>query len=533
MQLTTFAAIDVGSNEVSMKIYEVSKKDQILELDHVRHTIELGADTYSIGYIRHVLVDELCNTLIGFTKKMDEYSVRAYSACATSAIREAQNYLLILDQIHLRSKLKVKILSNSEQRFLLHKAIALKENDFHTIVQKGTVIVDVGAGSIQLSIFSNGRLLTTQNIKLGSLRLRELISDLECPLNDYTSLISEYIDNDIATFYELSLRHIEIKHIIAIGENLTEFVRNSFELFRDGYYDTWDHNEDLSECHNLGCDRINRSDFSKFYQQLLSTPIDYLSHALGIPKEQAVLVIPTSMIFYKIFTMTNAEFMWLPGSTLCDGIVADYAERKSLIHLSHEFHQDIIWAARYIASKYQCNPAHFNYVEKMSLFLFDELKKLHGLSKRDRLLLQIASILHSCGEFINMSDSAKNSYNIIMASEIIGLSHNEREMVASIVKYHSDQIPSTTDHRSYQKKGFYITMCKLTAILKIANALDKSHKQKFNTIKVTIKENEMIMLAKTMKDISLEQGLIAKKAYFFEEVYGIRPILKHKKEYLL
>lgn len=533
MSQTTFAAIDVGSNEVSMKIYEVSKKNGIKELDHVRHTIELGADTYSIGKISHSLVDELCNVLIGFTKKMKEYDIADYSACATSAIREAQNQLLILDQIKLSSDLKVKVLSNSEQRFLLHKAIALKENDFNTIIQKGTAIVDVGAGSIQISLFNQGSLLTTQNIKLGSLRIRELLSDMEYQTSDYNRLISEYIDNDIQTFKELFFHQIEIKHIIGIGENLTEFIRNSYEMFQRNSFAPGSLSESQVPLDPNLCDRINRIDFEQFYQNLLSTSIDLISHKLGIPKEQATLIIPTAMIYYQMFEVTNAEFMWLPGSTLCDGLVADYAEKKEKILPSHEFTQDIIGTARNIAKRYLCNEPHFSFVERMSLHLFDQMKKIHGLGKRERLLLQIASILHSCGEFINMNNVADNSYHIIMSSEIIGLSHSEREMVANLARYNTEQFPVVTEDKLSYEREQYITLCKLTAILQIANALDKSHKQKFDTVRIQYKNNEMMMYAETLQDITLEQGLIHKKAYFFEEVYGIRPVLKRKKEHLI
>ena len=221
--------------------------------------------------------------------------------------------------------------------------------------------------------------------------------------------------------------------------------------------------------------------------------------------------------------------MWLPGSTLCDGIVADYAEKNLKFLPSHDFTQDITWAAKCLATRYQCNEEHFTFVEKMACCIFDQMKKLHGLDKRDRLLLQIASILHSCGEFINMSSVADNSYNIILSSEIIGLSHSEREIVANLVKYNSEKFPIATNETGSLTKGQFITLCKLTAILQIANALDKSHKQKFDSIKITFKKNEMIMYADTLNDITLEQGLIVKKAYFFEEVYGIQPILKQRR----
>ena len=533
MASTIFSAIDVGSNEVSMKIYELSKKDGIRELDHVRHTIELGADTYRIGKISHSLVDELCSILVGFRQKMKEYDVKSYNAYATSAIREAKNYLSILDQIQLKSGLKVKILSNSEQRFLLHKAVAMKENDFNNIIKKGTAIVDVGAGSVQISLFDEGHMITTQNIKLGSLRIRELLSDLEYQTLDYNNLISEYIDNDLNTFHELCLQYVPVSHIIGIGENLTEFIRNSFETYFVHHILPNSTNSMDSKTTDLSFDRIDHNDFSLFFHHLETTSIDRISESLGIPREQAALIVPTAMIYYKIFDITHAQFMWLPGSTLCDGIVADYAENKEKMLLSHPFTKDILWSARFIAAKYHSNQDHINFVETKALYLFDMLKKFHGLSKRERLILQISCILHSCGSFINMNFSSENTYNIIMASEIIGLSHSERVMVATLTRYSSEYNLAQSENKNPISKDSYIKMLKLAAILQLANVLDKSHQQKCDELKIVFSNKEMFIYAKTQKDITLEKGLVEKTAYFFEEIYGIHPVLKTKKERLI
>ena len=509
MPITTFAAIDVGSNELAMKIFEVSKKYGINELDHVRHTIELGSQTYTCGKISHEMVNEMVDVLNGFSRKMKEYRVCDYLACATSGIREASNNVMILDQIRLRCNLNIKILSNSEQRFLCYKALALKEDVFNKIIQKGTAILDVGAGSIQISLFDKESLVSTQNIKLGSLRIREILSDMENQTTNFNSLISEYIDNDLLTYKNLFLKENKIKHIIAVGDQLSELNRyinkKNFEDF------------------------IEKNEFKELFDILSNKSVDEISLELNISKEQASLVLPTAMIYHKMFSETKAEFMWLSSITLCDGIVAEYAQKKEKITPSHDFTNDILLAARNIAERYHCNIAHTKNVEYLALSLFDSIKKLHGLGKRERLYLQIAVILHNCGEYINMNKTLDNSYKIVMSTEIIGISHQERILIANLVRYNTTIFPKFDPKNDGFDENSYIILSKLTAILRIANALDKSHKQKFSNIKVTLKDNKLLITADTLKDITLEKGLFLKKADFFEEVYGIRPILKQKR----
>ena len=159
------------------------------------------------------------------------------------------------------------------------------------------------------------------------------------------------------------------------------------------------------------------------------------------------------------------------------------------------------------------------------------MKKVHGLSKRDRLLLQIATILHDCGKYISMVELGECSYRIIMATEIIGLSHLEREIVANVVKYNHipfdyyEQMEKTTS----MDKESYLRMTKLLAMLRLANGLDRSHKQKFENVKVSLKEKELIIQVDTPEDIILEMGLFAEKAAFFEEVFSIRTSIHQKK----
>lgn len=111
MQITTFAGVDIGSYEVGMKIFELSSKYGMREITYVRHRIDLGRDAYTTGRISTEVMDELCVILTDFMHIMKEYQVQAYRACVTSAIRESDNALIVLDHIKVRSGMTVEALS--------------------------------------------------------------------------------------------------------------------------------------------------------------------------------------------------------------------------------------------------------------------------------------------------------------------------------------------------------------------------------------------------------------------------------------
>lgn len=511
MMITTYAAIEIGSSQASMKVFEVSKKSGIRELEYIRCPLELGVDTYSFGKVSHSTANRLCTILCGFAEKMKEYSITDYMAYAAGVLREAANRLLVLDQIKLTSGLKVRIISNSELRFLIYKALALKEKKFNHIISEPTLILDAGAGSIQLSIYDKNALCSTQNIRLGSIRIREFLFHMKNSTADYQSLASEYISNSILTYNRKFLKNIKIRHIIAIG-NYTNFT------FRC-----------LCQLKEITDSFIDKKIFHAFYEKIISQSFASLEKQFHISEDEVALMLSTAMVMDKFLLESKCEDLLISDTTLCDGIVAEYAQKKEKIIPSHDFQSDILSTSQNIAARYECNIEHYQNVAYLALEIFDHIRKFHGLGKRERLLLQIAVILQDCGEYINMTAVEENSYHIIMSTEIIGLSHIERCMVANIVRYLDGDFPEFSEFDAQFSKDDYIKINKLNAILRLAHALDQSHMQKLRKISLTLQDSVLTITGKTLYDISLEKGMFESNAVFFEEVFGIHAVLRQRK----
>ena len=159
------------------------------------------------------------------------------------------------------------------------------------------------------------------------------------------------------------------------------------------------------------------------------------------------------------------------------------------------------------------------------------MKKVHGLGKRQRLLLEVATMLHDCGKYVSLSESPENAYHIIMSSEIIGLTHQEREIVAMVVLYNTLPLDPYEELSDRLSEDDYLCVAKLSAILRVANALDQSHKQKFKNIRIAVKDRNLVFTVETFEDISLEEALFEAKTAYFENIYSMKPILKQKRIY--
>ncbi len=514
MSVKTFAAIDVGSYEISMKIFEVSQKNGMREIDHIRHGIDMGTETYTTGKLSYERVDELCRILRDYKDIMSGYRVEEYKAYGTSAIREAENTIILLDQIRLRTGIKVEVLSNSAQRFLHYKSVAWKEEGFESIIQKGTAIVDIGGGSIQISLFDKDTLVSTQNMRLGVLRLQDRLNHLNVVPSQYESLLNEIVDTQMQVYKKLYLKDREIENVIVVDDYISEIVlkRKGSESGR-GYAD-----KNLVE---------------GFLEVFRTKNTSELARRLDLPEENMKPLFISGVLLLNIMETMGAEHIWAPGTTLCDGVAYEYAEKHRIIAAKHDFEQDIIACAQNISKRYRGNKRRAETLEAIALTIFDSMRKVHGLGKRERLLLQLSTLLHDCGKYISMVNLGECSYSIIMATEIIGLSHVEREIIANVVKYNHldfDYYENIGQHMDIDQPT-YLIIAKLTAILRVANGLDRSHKQKFKEFKAVLKEEKLVLTVDTVEDITLEKGLFEMRANFFEEVYSIRPVIRQKRHY--
>ncbi len=509
MSVKTFAAIDVGSFELTMKIFEFSGKNGMKEIDCIQRRLDLGTDTYFNGKISIGKMDELCRTLNEFQELMHAYKVDGYRAYGTSAIRETENTTIVLDQIAQRTGIRMEVLNNSEQRFLGYKALAARGEIFSRIIEEKTAVLDIGGGSIQLSLFDNDTLVSTQNLLLGVLRIQEYLNRFDVKSYQADNLIDEMAMAQLSIYKKLFLKDREIRNLIVMDDYISPCV-----VRRNG-----------------GNAMLEVDDYVAFQRQIHSGSTTRAAAALGVSEEKVPLVYISSLLVERIATLMEAKKIWAPGATLCDGIAYEYAEKNKLLRGEHDFEKDIVACAASISSRYLGSKRRSETLEHISTVIFDSMKKVHGMGRRERLYLRLASILHDCGKYISMVNIGENSYQIIMATEIIGLSRLEREIVANVVRFHYSKFVYYSQQTGENRldRDSYLIVAKLTAILRLASGLDRSHKQKLTGLKASLKDNRLVLTVDTQEDITLEKGFFHVREEFFREVYSIEPVLKQHK----
>ncbi|MCR5467982.1 MAG: phosphatase [Lachnospiraceae bacterium] len=510
MKTTVFGAIYIGSYEVSLKIFTIKRSEGIKQIDHVKTRMHLGQDVYRGKYIGSDMLDELTSTLLDFKSILEGYKVDAYRAIAGNFFLDVRNKEFILDQIYIRCGIPVEVLSNSERRFISFQSVVTRK-DFAELGDGGIAVVDIGGDSLQVTIFEEGKMLTTQHFTMGTLKLLERLKGIDLSVDKFEKQMEEIIIKEFNTYKKLYLTDKNIETVVFLGAYASDFIKK-VEKKKDGV-------------------TIPSEKFLKVLNKFYSKNVDQIFAELELYNDHDLLVIPYIVLYRCITEVFGTKNIWVPGTNISEGIAYDYALQRRMLKCPHDMEADIISAAGYLAGRFNAYSDHTDTLKETADLIFDTLKKYHGLGKREKLILEVAAILHDVGKYVSIANAPECSYDIIINSEIIGLSHIEREIVADVVLFNTRPILDYSEMANRLSIESYMTVAKLAAILRVSNALDRSHKQKMKKVRLAVKEKDFIISIETEDDILLEKTLFDSRVDLFENTYGLRPVIKEKRLY--
>lgn len=503
------AVIDIGSNSLSLKIAEC-KQGELKVLDYLRYPLSLGRDTFSIGKITSETIDKACEVIKGFLKVISEYDVQNIKTVATSAVREAQNREYIVDQIKVKTGLNVELLDVAEEKVYIYKDIC-RNIENHSEFNSQGPIVYIGSGSLGVTLYEKKRITFIQTINVGSLKVSEILNKMHYQTERFYLVVEEYLSTFTETLKNI-IPVVDSRYFFASGREI-QMIATLCNAEIEGNF--W---------------FISKDKFEQLYDIIKVKTPEQLMNLYNIPEDKAEVLLPSMAIYNEFLRLTNAEIIAAPYLFLADALLYQILFPKESEKWNKIFDRSTVLSAENLARRYNSYSKHEINVSKYSLKIFDKMKKIHGLDARERLYLNIAAILHDIGKFINLKEHYENSYNIIRNSDIFGLTQIETEIIACIARYHSNIIP-TMEHYSYNRlrPNQRVLIGKLTAILRIADALDRGHEQKFDDIDVSVKDKQLIISIKSYKDTVMEEWAFKTKSEFFEDVYGMKACINKKK----
>ena len=502
--LKTVAAIDVGANSLRMVIAEVYGDGRIEVLERLQRAVRLGQNTFRRGRLGYESMRAAMLVLRDYRQLLDLYKVERIRAVATSAVREASNGDTFLDRVFMATKLHIEVIDTSEESRLTVSAVRRAVEGALGAEGNGTLIVNVGGGSTLLSLMQSGEIVTSQSLRLGSIRLQEMFSTSEeSPLRS-AELLRQHISNTLTTL-QISLPLQDIKSFVAVGGDARFAAR---EIGKP------------TESADLTI--IDRADFDRLVERCTRRTSEKLSKEHGIPFAEAETLNPALLVYQALLHKTSAERMIVSNVSMRDGLLLELA-REVTGQEDESLLTGVIHSTTVLAEKYHVDMNHANAVAEVAVRLFDFLQSDHALGPRYRMLLRVAALLHEIGRFISSRSHHKHSEYIVSNSEIFGLNRGEIAVVAQVARYHRRSVPRQT-HPEYMAlpRETRAAVNKLAAILRVADALIRGNYRRGQDIRFRRQGDDLTIGLPASDGLLLEQRAIAAKGDLFEEVYGMR-----------
>ncbi len=240
--------------------------------------------------------------------------------------------------------------------------------------------------------------------------------------------------------------------------------------------------------------------------------------------QEAAAAGPALMAYTALAREFRAKTVSLAGVNLRQGLLFNEAMRGAW---PEHFSGQIIRSALALGEKYAFDRPHALHVTELAVQLFLELEPDHSLEKRHEILLRASGILHDIGTFVSTRSHHKHSQYLIMASELFGLTTRDTALIALIARYHRRAEPSPA-HPEFAKldRTDRALLLQLAAILRVADALDRSHSQRIRIAGVARNGDELSIGVEDVGDLSLERLALESKGVMFESVFGMRPVLR-------
>jgi exopolyphosphatase / guanosine-5'-triphosphate,3'-diphosphate pyrophosphatase len=503
-----FAAIDVGSNALRLRIVDVRdvgvEKDAPVEFSEVlsqRVALRLGTDVFLTQNLSAASIAQASHALRDFRRAMDAANVDGYRATATSAVRDAKNGALLVERAAREAGVDLEIIEGVEEARLVRLAVVRRI----ALDDVTALLIDVGGGSCEFTVLERGAHVVSLSLPLGSVRLLEShLKDAPTVDKKRLRLLDESVDRGLAELAtRLEGRTIDV--LVGTGGNV------------DTLADHCPAARSVPEARVIDVSSMNA-----LVQKLCAMTTTERQAAYNLRADRADTIIPASRVFLRAAMTHGVAEMSAPGVGLKEGILLELVDRH--FHTWHDTHETegVLDACLRLGRRFRFDEGHGLLVSRFAAEIFDATQALHGLDERARLLLRAASVLHDIGDFLRYEGHHKHSFYIIQNADLLALSPRERGLVANIARYHRKSVPDT-EHPNFRDldREDRAAVRSLAGILRVADALDREHRGNVAEISPQVAEGRLFLGLQGPGDRALEEWTARSKSDLLRDALGL------------
>jgi len=500
------AVVEIGSTGIRLTAFEVSDKTSWKVIDKSEKAVSLGYDVFTTGYVSRDTILQTLHILNRFKEQLEGWGITEEKTLliATSALREAKNRDTVVDRIFVKTNFRVKVIDGIEENRLMF--IALLEtlkSEISRLSQYNSLILEIGGGSTEIMLMDHGKMIGVHSLRMGSVLIEQRLKSLFGTSSETYRFLEDFTKNT--------------------GENLkTEIKLNDIKVFITIGAEARIAAQTVGKEVGARIWTISKKDFNNFVDEVSQYSPEEIMHRFSLSYNDAK-AFNVGLFTYNLFlNRTQAEEVIVTDTNIREGMILSMIS-DSDAELKQSFLSQVIASARNLGKKYQYDEKHAKTVCKIALKIFDTMKDEIGLDSHGRQLLEIASLLHDIGMFIRGSDHEIHTQYIIFHSDIFGLTKDDMQIISLVAKYHRGRQPYQSDSSfTALTRAERVIVLKLAAILRVADALDRSHNQNPLDISTKITEDTLIFKVQGVQNINLEKIALKEKGDLFESVFGYK-----------
>jgi exopolyphosphatase / guanosine-5'-triphosphate,3'-diphosphate pyrophosphatase len=514
------SVIDVGASGIRMLIAELCPDGTVRKQEELERPIALGRETFQTGSLSASSIRKAVNVLRQFRAVMDTYGVQHTRAVATSAVRNALNRDTFVDRVFLATGIELEVIEGSQESLLTFAAVQRVLAEHPEYHEGEALLFSLGGGATEWALVRDGQVAASVTHDMGTLRMRELLRASTADRRARTRIL-QHNAREMMSVVRRALPFEKVSHLVAVGTEARFAARVLSATAPGGAAgsapSTSPGGDDLTA--------ISAKDLKKLADQILPLTPEQISAAYSIPPNETESLAPALLAYAELTRLNQVEQLLVARSSMREGLVLHMA-RSIRSGSTVLFPDQTIAAAINLARKYEADEKHGVHTATLARAIYQATRQQHQMGEKEQLLLEVASIVHDIGEFVASRGHHRHTYYILVHSEVFGLSQMDLEVVANIARYHRRGVPQS-DHPAYASlpRPARLTVNRLSAILRVADALDKSHSQRVQNPRITVVGDELQIRIEGGEDMGLERIALDSKAGLFEEVFGLKAVI--------
>ncbi len=499
------AAIDIGTNSIHMILVQVRPDMSFEQIGGEKAMVRLGAG----GLNGRALTEEAMNSALAvlstFRRLAKSHGVDVIRTAATSAVREAENGGEFLKRIAHETGIRVRVISGAKEAGLIHQAAAYGVD----LGEQRAVVIDIGGGSVEITLGTATTILMARSFKLGVIRLTE-----------------RFVRTDpLSSTDERRL----VKHVTSVvGQFCTQIAEAGFDrvvgtsgtiLSLGVMAAAAERGEAPSEVRNL---RVSARQLHRLRKDAVVLALESRLRLPGLDPRRADLMVAGAVLLDTLLRRLDATELILCDLALREGLVLDYVRRhrRQIAHVN-EFPDVRRRSTVELAERCSYQVEHSAQVARLALALFDQTCAVHGFGEREREWLEYAALLHDIGVHISYARHHRHSYYLIKNGDLRGFEPDEIEVIALVARYHRRGTPkkSHTEYSSLPPR-LRVAVRRLASLLRVAESLDRSHAQVVSRLEVRIRLADVLVMIQASSDVELELWAADRHSAPFAETLG-------------